>query len=322
MASALRGVTAAGAHCGARAHGGRRGCKGAGAPAALQRCSEPGRLKAASPGRQRQRGPSRLLPWLFCAWRRCSPGGPVPEQGLSHPERREELDDARLRNPAIARVARDRLLQAADFVVCLASASAQTENLMDEAAFARMKLGACFVNASRGKLVDEAALLDALDSGQRPPGRLRPRQMPSPALAQHPRVVATPYIGGLTLPAIEHQALETVAQLTSSCWPGKCPWAPSTRRTRRGCSAGSTAAMRPLREQRACAADKAKAEAATVYRVRLAGGCSGTPAPPWSARRRWPALRCCKHRLHQRAWPLRERNPTVRLPHHPAGAES
>ena len=37
--------------------------------------------------------------------------------------------------------------------------------------------------------------------------------MPSLALARHPRVVATPHIGGLTPQAIEHQALETVAQV-------------------------------------------------------------------------------------------------------------
>ena len=37
--------------------------------------------------------------------------------------------------------------------------------------------------------------------------------MPAAALARHPRVLAAPHVGGLTQPAIEHQALETVAQL-------------------------------------------------------------------------------------------------------------
>ena len=37
--------------------------------------------------------------------------------------------------------------------------------------------------------------------------------MPSPHLARHPDVVATPHMAGLTLPAIEGQALETVAQV-------------------------------------------------------------------------------------------------------------
>lgn len=109
------------------------------------------------------------------------------------------------------------LLAEADFVACLAPANTQTENLMNAAAFAAMKPGAFFVNASRGDLVDETALLNALDAGHLGGCALdvgrAPDQMPSPALAQHPRVVATPHIGGLTLPAIEHQALETVAQL-------------------------------------------------------------------------------------------------------------
>ena len=38
--------------------------------------------------------------------------------------------------------------------------------------------------------------------------------MPSPALARHPRVLATPHIGGLTPEAIEHQALEVVQQVS------------------------------------------------------------------------------------------------------------
>ena len=39
-----------------------------------------------------------------------------------------------------------------------------------------------------------------------------PDQMPSLALARHPKVIATPHIGGLTPAAIEPKALETVAQ--------------------------------------------------------------------------------------------------------------
>jgi D-3-phosphoglycerate dehydrogenase len=37
--------------------------------------------------------------------------------------------------------------------------------------------------------------------------------MPSPALARHAKVLATPHIGGLTPQATAHQALETVAQV-------------------------------------------------------------------------------------------------------------
>jgi D-3-phosphoglycerate dehydrogenase len=37
--------------------------------------------------------------------------------------------------------------------------------------------------------------------------------MPTPALARHPRVIAAPHVGGLVPEAVEHQALETVAQV-------------------------------------------------------------------------------------------------------------
>ncbi|MBL6455235.1 hydroxyacid dehydrogenase [Belnapia sp. T6] len=122
-------------------------------------------------------------------------------------------------DPRLEHVPLERLLAESDFVVCLAIANEQTENLMDAAAFARMRRGTFFLNPSRGNLVDEAALLAALESGHlggcaMDVGRA-PDQMPSPALAAHPKVVATPHIGGLTPAAIEHQAFDTVRQVTA-----------------------------------------------------------------------------------------------------------
>ena len=123
---------------------------------------------------------------------------------------------AKVDDPALKQVGLDELLGEADYVVCLAVASEETENLIDDAAFAAMKAGAFFINPSRGNLVDEAALLRALD-GERLAGCAldvgrAPDQMPTPALARHPKVIATPHLAGLTPPAIEHQALETAAQ--------------------------------------------------------------------------------------------------------------
>jgi len=113
-------------------------------------------------------------------------------------------------------VSLEKLLSESDYVVPLAVASAETENLMNAAAFAKMKKGAYFINVSRGNLVDEAALEAALDSGRlagcaMDVGRA-PDQMPTPRLAARADVIATPHAAGLTLPAIEHQSLETVAQ--------------------------------------------------------------------------------------------------------------
>ena len=100
----------------------------------------------------------------------------------------------------------ENLLATSDFVVPLAVATPETENLMNERTFGLMKPGAYFINVSRGNLVDEAALQRALDSGR------AADQMPTPALAARAGMLATPHVAGLTRPAIEHQAMDTVAQ--------------------------------------------------------------------------------------------------------------
>jgi D-3-phosphoglycerate dehydrogenase len=120
-------------------------------------------------------------------------------------------------DPAFRQVSFETLLAEADFVVCLAIATAETENLMNEAAFVRMQPGTYFINLSRGNLVDEAALIRALDSGRIVGAAIdvgrAPDQMPSPALASRSDVIATPHVGGLTPEAIEHQAFDTVRQV-------------------------------------------------------------------------------------------------------------
>lgn len=117
----------------------------------------------------------------------------------------------------VSQLSLQALLGEADFVVCLAPANEHTTHLINAAAFAAMKPGAFFINASRGELVDERALRDALDGGRLGGCALdvglAPDQMPSPELARHPLVIATPHIGGLTQPAVEHQAIECVTQL-------------------------------------------------------------------------------------------------------------
>jgi D-3-phosphoglycerate dehydrogenase len=124
---------------------------------------------------------------------------------------------ATVTDAAIDQVGLAQLLAHSDFVVCLAAATDETENLMNEQAFQGMKPGAFFVNASRGNLVDDAALLHALESGRLAGCALdvgrEHDQKPSPVLSRHPLVLATPHIGGLTPQATEHQALETVAQV-------------------------------------------------------------------------------------------------------------
>ena len=122
------------------------------------------------------------------------------------------IDDAAIRHLPL-----DDLLARADYVVCLAIANAQTENLIGQAALARMPKHAFFINLSRGNLVDEAALSAALRDGRIAGAAMdvgrAPDQMPPPELAKLHNVIATPHVGGLTPQAIEHQSSETVRQV-------------------------------------------------------------------------------------------------------------
>ena len=124
---------------------------------------------------------------------------------------------AKVEDPRFGQASFDDLLTQSDYVLCLAVATEETENLMGAKAFARMKPSAYFLNLSRGNLVDEGALAAALSDGTIAGAALdvgrAPDQMPTPALAHLPNVIATPHIGGLTPPAIEHQALDTVEQV-------------------------------------------------------------------------------------------------------------
>jgi D-3-phosphoglycerate dehydrogenase / 2-oxoglutarate reductase len=122
-------------------------------------------------------------------------------------------------DPSILHVPLDELLARADYVVCLAIANEQTENLINAAVLAKMQTHAVFINLSRGNLVDEAALASALRDNRIAGAAMdvgrAPDQMPSAELAKLPNVIATPHIGGLTPQAIEHQALETVRQVAA-----------------------------------------------------------------------------------------------------------
>ena len=109
------------------------------------------------------------------------------------------------------------LLQESDFVLPLAVANEETENLIDAEAIALMKPDVYFVNVSRGNLVDEAALETAIREKRiakvaMDVGR-GSDQRPSSHLAALPGVVATPHLGGLTVQNAEAQAWSAVEQV-------------------------------------------------------------------------------------------------------------
>lgn len=114
----------------------------------------------------------------------------------------------------------DELLQQADFVCLTLPLTPQTENLMGAEQFALMRPESIFINISRGKVVDEPALINALQQGQiRGAGLdvfVREPLEPTSPLLQLDNVVATPHMGSATFETREAMARCAVDNLLAA----------------------------------------------------------------------------------------------------------
>ncbi|MGM8930561.1 2-hydroxyacid dehydrogenase [Salinicola halophyticus] len=105
----------------------------------------------------------------------------------------------------------DELLQQSDFVCAIVPLTPETRQLIGAREFELMKESAIFINISRGQVVDEQAMIQALESGQIRGAGLdvfeqEPLQSDSP-LPRMPNVVALPHIGSAT-----HETRTAMAQ--------------------------------------------------------------------------------------------------------------
>ncbi len=96
----------------------------------------------------------------------------------------------------------ETLLQEADYVCLILPLTDETHHLIGKAEFEKMKKSAIFINAGRGPVVDEKALIEALQNGEIHAAGLdvfeqEPLPVDSPLLTL-PNVVALPHIGSAT----------------------------------------------------------------------------------------------------------------------------
>lgn len=96
----------------------------------------------------------------------------------------------------------DTFLPKADYVVCCAASTGQTENLLNAQRIASLKKGAYIVNVGRGSLIDENALINALETGHIGGAALDVTQVepldPASKLWSLPNVLITPHSSGLS----------------------------------------------------------------------------------------------------------------------------
>ena len=127
------------------------------------------------------------------------------------PERTAEL--------GVAPVSLDELLAKSDVVSLHAPGGSETKHLIGAPQLAAMKKGAILVNCARGPLVDEAALVAALDSGHLAGAALDVFAVEPPkdfSLMKHPKVLCTPHLGASTVEAQDRVAVETVEMLVEA----------------------------------------------------------------------------------------------------------
>ncbi len=116
-------------------------------------------------------------------------------------------------------VTREALYTRADFITLHLPLTAETKNMLDAAAFDKMKPGVRIACAARGGIIDEAALLEALNSGKvagaaldvfatEPPGKTD--------LVGHPHVIDTPHIGAQTAEAQVRAGLDIASEVAAA----------------------------------------------------------------------------------------------------------
>jgi len=139
------------------------------------------------------------------------------------------VDDATMAALGVQKASLDALLAASDFVSLHCPLTAETTHLIGREQLRSMKPTAILVNTSRGPVVDEAALVQALSDGWIAGAGLDVFEREPPAadnpLLKLDNVVLTPHMAGASADGLETRwrlSIETIRALARRQWPASC----------------------------------------------------------------------------------------------------
>jgi D-3-phosphoglycerate dehydrogenase len=134
------------------------------------------------------------------------------------------LSPERAKDIGVEKVELDELFKRADFITLHTPLTDKTRNIIDAKALAKMKKGVRIINCARGGLVDEQALVEALNSKQ-VAGAAFDVFVEEPAqnnpLFELPNFIATPHLGASTTEAQENVALQVAEQISAYLMTGE-----------------------------------------------------------------------------------------------------
>ncbi|HMN13096.1 MAG TPA: hydroxyacid dehydrogenase [Bellilinea sp.] len=132
-----------------------------------------------------------------------------------------------IQNLGATPVTLDELLEQADVITMHIPLTADTKNILNADAFAKMKDGVIIVCAARGGVIDEAAMLEALNSGKVACAALDVFATEPPGLTElvaHPRVIGVPHIGAQTAEAQIRAAEDISTEVLSALAGNELRW--------------------------------------------------------------------------------------------------
>jgi len=137
------------------------------------------------------------------------------------------VDDDMVDKAGVQAVSLEELLATSDIISLHVPLNNGTNGMVGKEQFAKMKDGVRLINTARGGVIDEEALLEALDSGKvagaaldvystEPPGQT--------GLVSHPRVIATPHIGAQTVEAQQRAANDIATEILAALRGEELRW--------------------------------------------------------------------------------------------------